>query len=123
MKAQTLFRSLRSSKFRHGGYATLMIVAALAVIVAVNILVDLVPAKLDLTENRLFSLSEETLRILRGLSSDVTITSITRKGSEDPTIKEILARYAQTSGRVKLAAVDPERNPGWSKSYDATGNG
>lgn len=123
MKAHTLFRSLRSSKFRHGGYATLMIVAALAAIVAVNILVDQVPAKLDLTENRLFSLSEETLKILRGLSSDVTITSITRKGNEDPIIKEILARYARNSGRVKLATVDPERNPGWSKQYDATGSG
>jgi len=123
VKAQTLFHSLRSSKFRHGGYATLMIVAALAVIVAVNILVDQVPAKLDLTENRLFSLSEETLKILGGLSSDVTITSITRKASEDPIIKEILSRYAQKSGHVKLATVDPERNPGWSKQYDAAGSG
>lgn len=123
MKAQTLFRSLRSSKFRHGGYATLMIVAALAVVVAINVLVDQVPARLDLTENKLFSLSEETLNILRGLSADVTITSIARKDNEDPTIKEILARYAQKSGRVKLATVDPERNPGWSKQYDTTGNG
>jgi ABC-2 type transport system permease protein len=123
VKAQTLFGSLRSSKFRHGGYATLMIVAALAVIIAVNLLVDQVPAKLDLTENKLFSLSEETLKILGGLSSDVTITSISRKASEDPTVKEILSRYAQKSGHVKLATVDPERNPGWSKQYDATGSG
>jgi ABC-2 type transport system permease protein len=122
VKAQTLFRSLRSSKFRHGGYATLMIVAALAVIVAINILVDQVPAKLDLTENRLFSLSGETLKILGGLSSDVTITSITRKASEDPIIKEILSRYARNA-HVKLATVDPERNPGWSKQYDAAGSG
>ncbi len=123
MKAQTLFRSLRSSKFRHGGYATLMIVAGLAVVVAVNILVEQVPAKLDLTENRLFSLSEETLKILRGLSNDVAITSIARKGNEDPTIKEILARYAQKSGHIKLATIDPERNPGWSKQYASSGSG
>lgn len=123
VKTHTLFRSLRGSKFRHGGYATLMIVATLAVVVAVNILVDQIPAKLDLTENRLFSLSDETIKILDGLANDVTVTSIIRKGNEDPTVKEILARYAQKSRHVQLATVDPERNPGWSKQYDPSGNG
>ena len=79
MKKTILFP--RSSKFRHGGYATLMIVAALAVVVGVNILVDQIPAKLDLTENRLFSLSDETLKILGGLDDDVTITTLGRPGS------------------------------------------
>ena len=123
VKDTHLFRSLSGAKFRHGGWATLMVVAALALIVALNILVEQAPAKLDLTENRMFSLSEETRKILSGLSADVTVTTITRKDGEDPIVKEILAKYARASSRVKLAAVDPERNPTWSKRYDSAGNG
>lgn len=123
MKENNLFRTLASSKFRHGGWATLMVVAVIALLVAVNILVDQVPAGLDLTENRIFSLSDETVKVLQGLTAEVTITTVSTRGNEDPIVKEILAKYAGVSPRVKLASVDPERNPAWSKQYDPTGSG
>jgi ABC-2 type transport system permease protein len=123
VKAKNLFRSLGSSKFRHGGWAALMVVAVIALLVAVNILVGQVPAKLDLTENRMFSLSDETVKILQGLTADVTVTTVSTRGSEDPIVKEILAKYAGASPRVKLASVDPERNPAWAKQYDPAGSG
>lgn len=122
MKAKNILRSLGGSKFRHGGWAALMVVAVLALIVVVNVLVGLVPARLDLTESRLFSLSEETTKVLDGLTADVSVTTVSTRGNEDPLVKEILGRYAQASSRVKLATVDPERNPTWAKQYD-TGSG
>jgi ABC-2 type transport system permease protein len=119
---KTILDSLKSRKFRYGGYATLLIVAALAVVVGVNLVVDQVPAKLDLTQERLYSLSDQTKKLLDGLSVDVTITTLGRPGSEDKLVKEVLDRMAAASRHIRLQSVDPETNPGWAKTYSKTGD-
>jgi len=123
MKMTTLFGSLSSRKLRFGGYATLLIVAAVAIVVVINVLVEQIPGKLDLTKNHLFSLSPETYKVLDNLAKDVTITMVARAGSEDPTVKEILSKYATRSRHIKLQTIDPERSPGWAKQYESNGQG
>jgi ABC-2 type transport system permease protein len=118
-----LFDSLKGRKLRFGGYATLLILAVLAVVVVINVLVGKIPGKLDLTQNRLYSLSEETYTLLDQLKSDVSIITVARAGSEDPTIQEILAKYAARSRHIKLQTLDPDRNPGWARQYDPSGQG
>ena len=116
-------KKLISTKLRFGGYATLLIVAALAVIVVINVLVQQIPGKLDLTKNHLFSLSPETFKVLDGLAADLTISMVARAGNEDPTVKEILSKYAARNHHIKLQTVDPERNPGWARQYETNGQG
>jgi ABC-2 type transport system permease protein len=123
VKKSSIFDSLKGRKIRFGGYTTLLILAVLAVVIVVNVLVGQIPGKLDLTQNRLYSLSDETNKLLNGLKSDVTITTVSRAGSEDPTIKEILAKYAARSRHIKLQTIDPDRNPGWTRQYDTSGQG
>ncbi len=41
---KTILDSLKSRKFRFGGYATLIAVAALAVVIGINLVVDQIPA-------------------------------------------------------------------------------
>ncbi len=119
MKNKSIFDSLSSRKFRYGGYSTLLIIVALAIVVVINVLVQQIPGKLDLTKNRLFSLSPETYKVLDGLSHDVTITTLARTGQEDQTVKAILDLYAAHSKHIKLQTIDPERNPGWARQFDA----
>ena len=52
--------SFKDKKFKYGGYATLLVAIVLAILVGVNLLVDLVPLKADLTKEQLYSLSEQT---------------------------------------------------------------
>lgn len=121
MKKNPIFDSLSSRKFRFGGYATVLVIVALAVVIVINVLVQQIPGKVDLTKNRIFSISPETYKVLDGLKSDVTITMLARAGQEDPTVKEILQRYAAYSSHVKIQTMDPERNPGWAKQFDTGG--
>jgi ABC-2 type transport system permease protein len=123
VKKSTLFDSLKSRKFRFGGYATLLIVAALAAVVVINVLVEQIPGKLDLTQNKLFSLSDETYKLLDGLKTDATITTIIRAENQDPTVKEILAKYAVRSRHITLQTIDPDKNPRWARQYDPTNQG
>ncbi len=119
---KTILDSLKSRKFRYGGYATLLAVAALAIVVGVNLVVDQIPAKLDMTPDRLYSLSDQTKKLLSGLTVDVTITTLGRPGSEDKLVKEVLDRMAMASRHIRLETVDPETNPGWAKTYAKTGD-
>jgi ABC-2 type transport system permease protein len=123
VKKSTLFDSLKSRTFRFGGYATLLIIVVLAVVIVINVLAGRIPGKLDLTQNRIYSLSEETYKLLDGLESPVSITTVARAGNEDPTVREILAKYAARTRRITLATIDPDRNPGWVRQYDPTGQG
>jgi len=123
VKKNSIIESLSSRKLRFGGYATLLIVAALAVVIVINVLVDQIPGKLDLTKNKIYSLSPETYKLLDSLKSDVTVTTIGKQGSEDPTVKTILGKYAAHNRHVKLQTLDPDLNPGWTKQYDTTGQG
>ena len=84
MKKNTILESLTSRKFRFGGYATLLIVAALAVVIVVNVLVGQIPGKLDLTQNKIYSLSDETYKLLDGLKTDVTDHHRRQDGQRGP---------------------------------------
>lgn len=119
---KTILDSLKSRKFRFGGYATLLVVAALAIVVGINLVVDQIPAKLDMTQERLYSLSDQTKKLLDGLAVDVTVTTLGRVGSEDKLVKEVLDKMAARSRRIRLQTIDPETNPGWAKTYSAAGS-
>ena len=115
-------RRLRDSKqVRYGGYALLTSLGMVAVMVLVNLVVDQFQLEADLTQNRLFSLSDQTFQVLDNLDSDVTVYQIGTTGRENPLIDSVLERYAKRSSHIKLATLDPERNPGLATKYEEEG--
>ena len=45
------------------------------------------------------------------------------RGTRTPSSRRSSRRYARLGSRIRLATVDPERNPTWSKKYDTSGGG
>ena len=118
----TQMSRLRESKqVRYGGYALLTSLGMVAVLVLVNLLVDQFGVEADLTQNRLFTLSDQTFQVLDNLEADVTVYQIGTTGRENPLIDSVLERYARRSSHVKLANLDPERNPGLAAKYEEEG--
>jgi ABC-2 type transport system permease protein len=111
------------TRLRHGGYAAIMTVIVVAAVVVANLVVGTIPLKLDLTSKKMFSLSDQTLSVLKGLKEDVTIFGMFKPGEEPSNISEVLVRYRDASPRVKLESLDIEKNPAFSKKYDTTGAG
>ena len=115
-------RRLRESKqVRYGGYALLTSLGMVAVLVLVNLVVDQFQLEADLTQNRLFTLSDQTFQVLDNLASDVTVYQIATTGRENPLIDSVLERYAKRNSHFKLATLDPERNPGLAAKYEEEG--
>lgn len=114
-------KSFRNKKFKYGGYAALLTTIVIAVIVAVNLVVGQLDLKLDLTKNKMFSLSEQTVNILNGLKSDVKIVGLYQSGKENMMVKEILEKYKGKSNKIVVEYVDPVLHPQYAKQYAKEG--
>jgi ABC-type uncharacterized transport system involved in gliding motility auxiliary subunit len=66
----------------------------------------------DWTRSHLYTLSEKTEKIVGGLNRDVSVIVFMDEQSPvfEPT-KELLARYAAASPKLKVSYIDPLRNP------------
>jgi ABC-type uncharacterized transport system involved in gliding motility auxiliary subunit len=92
-----------------------------AVVILANFLATRHHARLDLTENRQFSLSEQTVKVLEGLARDVSITSFSRE--TDPgyqKLKDLLEEFTYRTHKLTVRFVDPDTNPGEVKRYNIT---
>jgi hypothetical protein len=114
---EKIFRSFKEKKFKYGGYATLMVAVVIAVLAAINILVDQLPWKADLTKEKIYSLSEQTYSILDSLEKDVMIYALYEVGRENPTVDEILKKYKRHSKKIDFKYMDPLRNPAFASKY------
>ena len=91
----------------------------LAVVVLINFLAGRHHTRLDLTEGRLFSLSEQTIRVLEGLPREVTVTAFFQDG--EPTrqkLQDLFDEYRYRTDRLQVRFVDPDKNPAEARRYD-----
>lgn len=116
-------RFLANPKVRHGGYASLITFAVVVAVIVINLLVSQLGWQLDMTENRVYTLSDQTKSVLRELEDDVTIYVLARRNNEPTQIMEALERYSQASSRVRIETVDADTNPGFVAQYDPDGEG
>lgn len=101
-------------------FSSLGVAAALALALGVNMLADrlLASARVDLTENRIYTLSPGTRQVLEGLQDPITLRFFySRKlGAEAPQfgayaerVREMLREYVVTArGKLRLEIFDPE---------------
>ncbi|MDI6618539.1 MAG: GldG family protein [Clostridiales bacterium] len=114
--------SFKNKKFRYGGYATAITAVALAILIIINLLVGKLNLKVDLTKNKLFSLSEQTYNVLDKLNKNVTIYVFDEAGKENETIKEIADKYAARSKKIDVQFKDPIKYPQFANKYASNGN-
>lgn len=113
--------SFRNKKFRYGGYSALITVVVIAILIIVNLVVDQIPWKVDLTKNRYFSLSDQSYRTMDTIKKDITIYGLYKTGQENLTVKEILDQYANYSDKIKIKFIDPVKNPTFAQKYSQDG--
>lgn len=78
----------------------------------------------DFTYNKMFSLSDMTLKTIRGLEKDVKITAFYPRGAvEENMLKELLDEYRRQNMRLSYAIVDPMRDPVTARSMNVNSMG
>ncbi|MDY5349667.1 MAG: Gldg family protein [Candidatus Ventricola sp.] len=114
-------RRMFGRRFRAGGYAVFAAAVVIAIAVLANLLVCALPSektKIDLTDQSLYTLGDQTRRILSSLDQDVTLYLLATSGYEDETISRLLDRYADQSSHVRVQYIDPTQKPTFLDGYD-----
>ena len=114
-------------KLRYGSIATAITCVVVAIVVVVNLLVSGLmkkyPVKLDLTENGVYEISQESIDFLNTLDKEVNFTvlmpesSFQTSGASMKMVSEVLERYTQYTDKIHLSYVDPSSNPDVVNSY------
>lgn len=123
MEKNNGFKNVFSKRnLKHGSNSIILIVAVIVIAVFVNILVGMGNFKLDLTPNKLFSLSDVSKNELKGLKQEVQIIGLFDDGKVGSTdemkeVTELLGLYSKYSN-VKVSYVDPDKNPSFTKELD-----
>ena len=120
---------LKSRKLRQGSIATAITVFGVVLIIIAGVLLSTLSQRnswsLDLTENQLFAVSDETRDFLSRLEKDVQITIL---NTEDrflanslqgymTQVNEIIKKYESLSSRINLQYIDIDRNPTFIANY------
>lgn len=108
---------IKTRQTKYGAYSAVYILVALAIIVAGNFLANRYNKTFDATKNKLYSLSDQTEKILDNLESDLTIYYFDRN-SEFGAARNSLARYSNASSRVKIEYIDPDSKPEIAKAMN-----
>ena len=101
---------LKARQTKYVGYVTLYIIVALAVVTVANILADRYDKSYDTTSNKQYSLSEQTVKVVKGLKQDATITYFAQD-SQFSSAKDKLDMYANLSPKLHVVYVDPDKKP------------
>ena len=98
-------------KFLESTNLGVALVAALAIAAAANWLAFRHYGRWDMTKSKVYSLSEQSVKVLKGLPKDVTIYVLfdNREPLFD-NINELLKRYEAASPKIKVSLIDPEKN-------------
>lgn len=108
------FLSSRRSKF--GAYAVTYTLLVVAVLAAINWLANQRNKSIDLTSNKRYSLSDQTLKIVGGLKQDVTV-SYFDEAPRFPQAKDLLDRYDKLSTKLHVEYVDPVKKPQMARQF------
>src|SRR5436190_7210273 len=105
---QTDWMKTRQTKYTL--YVTLYLVVIVAILGAANWLANRHNKSIDSTSNKKFSLSDQTIKVVKGLTKDVTITDYD-KTSAFGAARDLLDRYSNLSSKLHVVYLDPDKKP------------
>jgi len=101
---------IKARQTKYSAYVTVYILVILAVLGVANFLANRYDKSYDATANKQFSLSDQTIKAVKGLKKDATVTYF-GETTQFPQARDLLGRYANLSPRLKVEYVDPVKKP------------
>lgn len=106
--------------FRIGMYTTAITCVVLAIVIFINLIVNGLPSdkvKFDTTSEELFTISEQTEKIVKAVDTDITIYLLASETTYDSTLYEFLERYVALNSHIKIVLKNPVLYPAFASEY------
>lgn len=105
---------------KHGSYSIAMTALMIAIVVILNLVIQEIPSKyreFDLSSQKLYTIGEQTEKILKNLKKDVNLYYIAQDGTESNDIEKLLEKYEEGSKHIKVEKKDPAVYPKFASQY------
>jgi ABC-type uncharacterized transport system involved in gliding motility auxiliary subunit len=113
---------LKARQTKYAAYAATYTAVILAILATVNVLANRYDKSFDATSNKRYSLSAQTVKIVKGLKQDATITYFDGPRGFQPA-KDQLDLYSNLSPKVHVKYVDPDKDPMVARAAGFKSNG
>ena len=113
------FSARRSTKF--GANSVLMVAIFVAILAILNFILWRHDARLDLSGTGAFSLSPQTVNVLKNLKKEVKVSGFFQERSNvKGAAKDLFENYRHQSEKIKYEIIDPDKKPTLAKQYGIT---
>jgi len=112
--------SFSTKKITTGAFSMGLVAVALAAAVIINLVANELPstiASIDLTEQKYFTLTDDTKNLVSSIEKEIDIYVIANETTADTTVAETLNRYEDSSSNIRVTYVDPAKNPTFYTKY------
>lgn len=113
-------RKRNKKLLKHGTYSMAVTAVVIAIVVVLNLVVQEISSKcreIDLSSQKLYTIGEQTEKILKNLKKDVTLYYIAQDGTESSDIKNLLEKYEEGSKHITVEQKDPAVFPKFASQY------
>lgn len=113
-------RKRNKKLLKHGTYSMAVTAVVIAIVVVLNLVLQEIPSKyreIDLSSQKLYTIGEQTEKILKNLKKDVTLYYIAQDGTESSDIKNLLEKYEEGSKHITVEQKDPAVSPKFASQY------
>jgi len=101
-------KALKSRSAAYGFSSGVTVVLVLGIVGVLNFLSSRYPAKWDLTANKKHTLSDQSIKLVKGLSKSVKVTLFSNQRDR---FRPVLDNYKTASSKFEYEFVDPFREP------------
>ena len=116
-----VFGKLRTSfsgrKFKSGAYTSVLTVIVLVMLVVINLIISKMDLKTDFSTNQLYTLTQPTKDLVKGIKDDISIYYLVETGKETQVFKRIADKYESLSEHIKVELKDPVLYPKFASQY------
>ncbi len=109
-----LFQWRRSTSYTMN--AVLLSVIVFGILAAINFVGSRHTKRFDFTEQKLFSLAPQSIKVVKSLKDEVKITGFF-KSQDKPLFDDLVNKYKYHSDKIKIAFVDPDKDVALAKQY------
>ena len=124
---ESLKKHINPRRLKYGSFATALTVFFIAAIVLINIvatmLFDRFPITLDLTSGSIYTVSEESIEYISGITAPVSITVLSTEeeyrsvSAYTAQCAELMKNYTQHNSGISLRFIDLLSNPDFVANY------
>jgi ABC-type uncharacterized transport system involved in gliding motility auxiliary subunit len=124
MNLALLKQGFKRKSFIYSSNLLLVIVLVLGILAIINYFFAKNHYRMDFTETKLHSLSDQSVTVLKGLDDDVNIMLFFREGNYGrANMEHLMEIYSYHSNKIIYEFIDPDKNPGLVKRYEIAEDG